>query len=236
MRALAIVHQADAGPGVFADVIEARGWRLTMWSPPMQPMPVNGNAYDAVLAFGGAINPDEDDTHSWLASERAFVADIVDRGVPTLGVCLGAELLAQAGGGGARRAAEPEIGWREITLTEAGRDDPLLGPQEAPFEAFQWHSYESVPPPGAAALAESSGALAAFRLGESAWGIQFHAEVALVDAARWIRDYRSDADAVRIGVDPDALLAETASKIRASKALGAGICERFIDLAERTSG
>ena len=236
MRALAIVHQADAGPGVFADAIEARGWRLTMWSPPMQPVPANGGAYDAVLAFGGAINPDEDDTHPWLASERAFLADVVDRGVPTLGVCLGAELLAQAGGGGARRAAEPEIGWREITLTEAGRDDPLLGPQAAPFEAFQWHSYESVPPPSAAALAETSGALGAFRLGETAWGIQFHAEVALVDAVRWIRDYRSDADAVRIGVDPDALLEETRKRIRESNRVGTAICERFVELAERASG
>jgi GMP synthase-like glutamine amidotransferase len=235
MHALTIVHQADAGPGVFADVIGARGWRLTMWSPPTQPVPTDGGGYDAVLAFGGAVNPDDDETHPWLKTERSFLADVVDRGLPTLGICLGAEVLAQASGGQAPRT-EPEIGWREITVTEEGRSDALLGELASGFEAFQWHSYSSLPRAGAPELATSSAGPAAFRVGESAWGIQFHAEVTLVDAARWIRDYRSDADAVRIGVDPDALLAETASKIRASNALGAGICERFIDLAERTSG
>ena len=176
------------------------------------------------------MNPDQDREHPWLTTERALLADLLDMGVPTLGVCLGAELLAQAAGGEARRA-DPEIGWREVRLTEAGTEDPLLAPAGPSFEAFQWHSFESAPPSAAIGLASSDAGLAAFRLGDHAWGIQFHAEVTLADAERWIRDYRTDPDAVRIGLDPEALVAETRAKIEASNALGTGICERFLGLA-----
>ncbi len=230
MRALAIVHQADAGPGVFADAIEERGWALSMWSPPTQPPPDDAFEHDAVLVFGAAVNPDQDAEHPWLAAERSLLADLLEAEMPILAVCLGSELLAQAAGGEAPRT-EPEIGWREIRVTEAGREDPLLAPIAPSFVAFQWHSYESAPPADATLLATSDGRPGAYRVGQRAWGIQFHAEVTRDDAERWIRDYRTDPDAVRIGVDPKALIAEVEERIEASNALGAGICERFLDLA-----
>ncbi|MGA6948864.1 MAG: hypothetical protein WBZ00_14045, partial [Solirubrobacterales bacterium] len=67
------------------------------------------------------------------------------------------------------------------------------------------------------------------RVGESAWGIQFHAEVTAADAAYWIADYRTDEDAVRIGVDPEALGAETREKIKDWSRLGRELCGRFLD-------
>ena len=207
MRALAIVHQADAGPGVFTEAIDGRGWELSMWSPATQSPPDDAADHDAVLVFGAAVNPDQDAEHPWLATERSLLADLLEAEKPILAVCLGSELLAQAAGGEAPRT-QPEIGWREIALTDAGREDPLLAPLADSFLAFQWHSYESVPPPDGVRLATSDGRPAAYRAGPRAWGIQFHAEVTLDDAARWIRDYRTDADAVRIGIDPKALLAE----------------------------
>ncbi len=234
MRALAIVHQADAGPGVFADAIEERGWALSMWSPPTQPPPGDALEHDAVLAFGAAVNPDQDAGHPWLAAERTLLVDLLEAEMPILAVCLGSELLAQAAGGEAPRT-EPEIGWREISVTEAGEDDPLLGPTAPSFVAFQWHSYESAAPTDAALLATSDGRPAAYRVGQRAWGIQFHAEVARDDAVRWIRDYRTDPDAVRVGVEPKALIAEVEQRVEESNALGTGICERFLDLAAQAS-
>jgi GMP synthase (glutamine-hydrolysing) len=235
VRALAIVHQADAGPGVFAGAVEARGWGLSMWSPPTQPAPPDAPGYDAVMVFGGAVDPDQDREHPWLADERALLASLVEEEMPILAVCLGAELLAQAAGGEAPRT-EPEIGWREIALTDTGGKDPLLAPIVEPFDAFQWHSFESAPPAEAARLATSDGRLAAYRVGERAWGIQFHAEVTRDDAARWIRDYRTDPDAVRIGIDPEALLADTEARIEASNALGVAICDRFLEIAAGRTG
>src|SRR5437016_10067866 len=139
MRALVIVHQADAGPGVFADAIVEAGWDVEAWSPFDQPQPPDVDRYDAILTFGGAMHPDQDSEHRWLATERDLLVACIDRDTPLLGVCLGAELVAQAAGGRAERALEPEIGWFEIEATDAGADDPLLAGLPPRFEAFQWH-------------------------------------------------------------------------------------------------
>src|SRR5437867_1473480 len=128
MRALAIVHQRDAGPGVFADAIRSRGVELDPWSPSnADPPPRDPMAYDSVLVFGGAMHADQDDRHPWLREEKALLSDLLERGVPMLGVCLGAQLIAEAAGAPPRRAARPEIGWYEVEVTTDGRNDPLLG-------------------------------------------------------------------------------------------------------------
>ncbi len=229
MRALAIVHQRDAGPGVFAEALEARGVGLEQWrvaessDPPSDP-----RGYDAVITFGGAMHADQEAKHPWLADEKALLRELLDSGTPLLGVCLGSQLLAEAAGGTARRAGRPEIGWVEVEVTPDGAADPLLGALAPRFEAFEWHSYEFDLPPGAVPLARSDVCLQAYRIGEIAWGIQFHAEVDPNDAEHWIDDYRADEDAVRIAIDPDALRGETRAKIGAWNRLGRELCGRFL--------
>jgi GMP synthase-like glutamine amidotransferase len=227
-----MVHQDDAGPGVFAGAIAAAGHSLDTWKvaeaaePPADPL-----GYDAVVSLGGSAHPVEADSHPWLAVEKRVLAELLAAEVPTLGVCLGAQLLTLAAGGEAVRSSEPEIGWFEVGLTAAGKRDPLLASLAPSFEAFEWHSYECHPPAAAVALAKTDGGcLQAFRLG-NAYAIQFHAEVAAIDARRWIEDYRADPDAVRIGVDPVLLGAETAPRIAAFNELGAALCGRWLDLA-----
>jgi GMP synthase (glutamine-hydrolysing) len=229
MRALAIVHQRDAGPGVFGDAIRSRGLELDSWLraetdlPPAEP-----SNYDAILVFGGAMHADHEDRHPWLREEKALLGDLLGRGVPMLGVCLGAQLIADAAGAPPRPASRPEIGWCEVALTAEGADDPLVGPLAPRFEAFQWHSYEFPLPPGAVPLARSASCLQAYRLGDSSWGIQFHAEVTREDAEAWIDDYRSDEDAVAIALDADALRRRTRDAIADWNAIGRGLCERFL--------
>ena len=104
----------------------------------------------------------------------------------------------------------------------------MLGALAPKFTAFQWHSYEFTLPPGATALARSEVCLQAFRLG-NAMGIQFHAEVSPTDAEAWIDDYRSDEDAVRIGLDPDALRRRTRTSIKEWNEVGRALCQRFLD-------
>jgi GMP synthase (glutamine-hydrolysing) len=234
MRILAIVHQRDAGPGVFAEAIRGGGHALEVWMPAEEPEPpAEPPAYGGVLSLGGAMHPDQHQRHPWLATEGDLLRDGLARGVPMLGVCLGAQLLAGAAGGQALRAAHPEIGWHRVELTPEGRADPLLGPLTPGFEAFQWHSYRFSPPAGAVVLAESEVGPQACRIGEVAWAIQFHAEVDAGDAARWIDDYRSDEDAVRIGVDPIALRGETEVRIGEFNRLGRDLCRRWLEVAER---
>src|SRR3954453_2129843 len=232
MRALAIVHQADAGPGVFADEIGARGVELDEWllSERGTGPPLEIAEYDAVLTFGSAMHADQEDRHPWLRFEKDFLAAMIDDRMPLLAVCLGNQLLADAAGGSARRASEPEIGWLDVEVTAEGKDDPVIGPMAPSFTAFQWHSYEALQPEDAVIVARSPVCAWAFRVGEVAWGIQFHAEVSAVDAGNWIDDYRSDEDAVRVGIDPDALRAETDERIADWNRSGRELCGRFIDV------
>jgi len=229
MRVLAIVHEAEAGPGVFAEAIRERGGTLDEWlvpesaEPPADPL-----GYDAVLTLGGAMNADQHERHAWLAEEDRLLGELIERGTPLLGLCLGGQLVARAAGAAVGRATQPEIGWHRVELTEEGRRDPLLAPLAPEFEAFQWHSYEFPLPAGAVPLALSDVCLQAARVGERSWAIQFHPEVSPADAASWIEDYRSDPDAVRIGVDAAALGTETRAKIGAFNQLGRELCARWL--------
>jgi GMP synthase (glutamine-hydrolysing) len=232
MRVLAIVHQRNAGPGVFGEEIEAKGVELRTWRPAEgEPAPSDIHDHEAVITFGGAMHVDEEDRHPWLAAEKAVLRELVAAGVPILGVCLGSQLVAEAAGALPRRAREPEIGWREVELTPEAADDPLLGALPPRFDAFQWHSYEAPLPPGAVALAHSPLSLQAYRIADNAWGIQFHAEVGATDAQEWIREYRSREDAIRIALDPESLSRETAAKIAAWNGLGRALCGRFLAVA-----
>lgn len=231
MRVLSIVHQPDAGPGVFAEEIRERGVEHDEWllSERGTAPPLEIAEYGAVLTFGGAMHADQEDRHPWLRFEKDFLAAMIDDGMPVLAVCLGCQLLAEAAGGSARRASQPEIGWCEVEITAGGSRDPVVGPLAPRFTGFQWHSYEALPPEGAAVLARSPVCGQAYRVSERAWGIQFHAEVAAADVERWIDDYRSDEDAVRVGVEPEALRAESREKIADWNRLGRELCGRFLD-------
>lgn len=230
MRALSIVHQRDAGPGVFDDSIRSRDTTLETWIPPEVETPPDPRDFDAVLTFGGAMNAADEE--AWLDRERDVLRAAIGAGTPLLGVCLGAELVAQAAGAEVRRAGAPEIGWLEVETTDAGAEDPVLSCAPRTFEAFQWHSFEFALPEGATELARSAVCSQAFRLG-STWAVQFHPEVTLADAELWIGDYRGDPDAVAMGLDPERLRVETRKRIDGWNELGRRICAGFLEVASR---
>ena len=160
-----------------------------------------------------------------------MLRELLERRIPLLGVCLGAQLLAEAAGAPARRASAPEIGWHDVEVTDDGAEDPLLAPLAPRFKAFQWHSYECPLPPGATALARSDVCLQAYRVGNSRWASSSTPRSRATDAEAWIDDYRSDEDAVRIGLDPDALRRRTHASIEQWNEVGRALCTRFLDAA-----
>ena len=201
-RILAITHPGGGTCGVFAQAAREGGHLLEEWSPaggtaPPRPLP----EYDALVVLGGDQNVCELDRYPYLETELKLIADWIAGGRPLLGVCLGAQLLAQAAGGAVVRAPEPELGWYDTALSEAGRDDPVLGFAGPVVSTFQWHDYVAQPPPGAAVLARSAGCLQAFRIGR-AWGVQFHPEVTRAIVDGWIEETRASA-----GGGPDAAAA-----------------------------
>jgi GMP synthase (glutamine-hydrolysing) len=232
VRVLAISHEEHAGPGVFGEAIRDTEHLLDEWMVPTEAdAPGDPLGYDAVLVLGGAMNVDEGDEHRWLQTERRIVGRLIEQRVPLVGLCLGGQMVAAAAAAAPRRAPRPEIGWHTVEVTEAGGEDPLLGCLAPSFEAFQWHSYEFPLPPGAVALARSEVCLQAARIGAAAWALQFHPEVTKADALHWTGDFESDPDAVRIGIDPNALTLEIEAKMDGFNELGRGICQRWLDVA-----
>ncbi len=234
MHVLAVIHGEKVRPGLFGEVLADRGHQLEEWSiawgtPPPRPL----DAYGAVLVFGGAMHADQDDHHPWLRQENFILQRLLDLGTPVLGVCLGAQLLAKAGHAAVRPAPEPEIGWFPVELTEEAWEDPIFRRLPARFHAFQWHYYTYEIPAGGRELARSRICTQAFRLGDRAWGIQFHAEVTGQSVDAWLRKYREDQDAVRAGIDPDALREETSGRIGWWNEVGRALCGRFLDAARR---
>ena len=231
MRVLAIVHQPDAGPGVFAEAAAARGDELVVWAPSSAPEPPDPEV-DAVLVLGGGMHPDQHDEHPWLVGEKRLLRGWLDTGTPLLGVCLGAELIGEVAGAPPVRLPAPEIGWRRIPLTPEAGEDPVFADLPRDFDAFQWHSFSTPLPPGATPLAARDGVIDAFRLG-SAWAIQFHAEVTLEIVDAWLDDHEADPDAVAIGFDPAPVRAATPDRIPASESLGRALFTAFLDAAAR---
>jgi GMP synthase-like glutamine amidotransferase len=182
MNVLAITHGADVGPELLGDVAAARGDTLTEWSIEERGAPPHDA--DAVIVLGGHQNVGEESRYPWLEGEYAALRSWVDSETPLLGVCLGGQTLAHALGGTVRRLDAQLGGFYETTLTEAGVADPVLGALPERFEAFNGNGYAFDPPPGAILLADGP-VTQAFRVGGSAWGVQFHPELKRYSVAAW---------------------------------------------------
>ena len=232
MRILAILHPGAGNSGLLAERAAAGGHALTVWTPgDGESLPDPPASHDAVVVFGGGMNVRDAERLPWLTGEIELLRDVLQEGVPVLGICLGAQLLAVAAGAEVRRSAAPEIGWFEVT--RAG-GDPVLDRLPQRFEAYEWHSYTFELPAGAVELARSAVCSQAFRLGGSAWGVQFHPEVTPEIVRTWALDYESDPDAVQLDFDPRAHLALAERRLPAWMDLGRDLFDGFLAAAAAT--
>jgi GMP synthase (glutamine-hydrolysing) len=229
VEVLALVHGDGGGPSLFREVLDRSSDRLVEVrlhrgeEPRKEP-----SEYEAVLVLGGTAHPYEEAEYPWLSPEVEYLERVLHDGVPTLGVCLGAELLARAAGGRVERAPEPEIGWFPVELTAAADDDPVFSALPHRFHSFQWHEYSAGVPPGAVELARNDAGSQAYRLGQAVWGVQFHPEVRFDQLVEWIRSYGR-----RAPVPPGRFIAEAKHRITAWNDLGRVLCARFLDAAAR---
>jgi GMP synthase-like glutamine amidotransferase len=138
--------------------------------------------------MGGPMDVWDEDTLPWLILEKAAIRRwVVERGGAFLGICLGHQLLADALGGTVGLMDEPEVGVREVQLTEAGRADRLFRGVESRFSCLEWHGATVKELPGAAVVTaiNAGGGVEAFRYGECAYGLQFHVEITPDTVAEW---------------------------------------------------
>jgi GMP synthase (glutamine-hydrolysing) len=172
--------------------------------------------YAGLVVLGGPMSVDEVDRHPHLATEMELVLEAVDRQIPVLGICLGAQLIAKALGAAVRAGAKKEIGWHDVALTDVAGSDPLLGHLARETRLFQWHGDVFDLPDGAVHLASSERcAYQAFRHGSNVYGFQFHLEVDEPLIERWLRvpAHHDDLERLAAEVDPDAIRRETRERI-----------------------
>ena len=146
---------------------------------------------DAVIALGGVMNANDDVAAPWLVAERALLADAVRHDVPTLGICLGSQLLAVAVGGTVVQGKESEIGVVAVDRTPAGRIDAVTAALGADTVlATHWHNdhITDLPADATLLLTNDTAPVQAFRVGACAYGLQMHPEVTAEVFATWAQE------------------------------------------------
>ncbi|HMK93277.1 MAG TPA: type 1 glutamine amidotransferase [Thermoleophilia bacterium] len=218
-----IVLQNDsaAPAGIVGDCLRAAGFALDVRRlDDGDDVPAGLSDYDALLVLGGDMNVGEESDYPFLTAERELMAEAVRSGLPTLGICLGAQQLAASGGGGVSRRDVTAFGWRPFAVQQV---DDLLAGVDPRTLVFQWRDYACRLPGEAVLLASGDGDPQVFRLGSAAWGIQFHPEVTLGILTAWFEDDpQTVADRAAGGLD--GLLAESRRLLPAS----AGLCRRLV--------
>jgi GMP synthase (glutamine-hydrolysing) len=185
---LVVEHEAGCPPDRFGPWLTAAGARLEVLRPyagdRLPPRP----AADGVVVLGGSMGAYDDARAPWLPAVRSLLQAAVDARVPTLGICLGAQLLAAATGGRVERGADGvEAGIVDARFRPAASDDPLLAGLPDPFPGPSMHDDAIVAlPPGAVWLGSTPRyPHQIFRVGPAAWGVQFHPEISPETFRRW---------------------------------------------------
>ena len=181
MRIACVRHVPFEGPGAIADWAAARGHVISHVEAAKAAFPAP-SGFELLVVIGGPMGVYDIAEHPWLIEERAFLTSAIDAGKLVLGVCLGAQLLADAIGGSVRPGVEREIGWFPVRLTDAGRSSALFGGWPDEFVAGHWHgdTFDLPPDVLSAASSEVTPNQAFEACDGRAVGLQFHLE--------WTRD------------------------------------------------
>jgi GMP synthase (glutamine-hydrolysing) len=181
---LVLIHASWERPHRILDAFAAETEVLIVEPLTGESLP-DHDEIDGVVAMGGPMSVNDIEGYPALETERRWLAEAVQREVPVLGVCLGAQLLARALGAEVRPAARPEIGFATIQVGD--RHDPVVGALAPETTVFQWHGEVFDLPDGARPLASSAQTeCQAFRYGQ-AWGVLFHPEADTELVESWLR-------------------------------------------------
>ncbi len=229
-----VIQPDDQDPlGPLGDWLTGAGAELRVLTPAelSADPPVDLTGHAGLVVLGGGMGALDDLDHPWLADIRRLLSAAVAAGLPTLAICLGAQLLAVAAGGGVSVGEEgPEVGPHIVAKRDLGWNDPLFA--ELPFMPDVLHFHSDVVdrlPPNTVLLASATRyPNQAFRVGRAAYGLQFHIETTTETVLAWARDAPHEAEFAH----PDALTVERLDQLHADLAeTWRPVAEKFVRLA-----
>jgi GMP synthase-like glutamine amidotransferase len=211
MRLYVIQHIAFEGPGAIAEWARERGHSMATTEQFEGGRLPKLDEFDFLVVMGGPMSANDDAKIPWLAAEKQLIAEALQRQKAILGVCLGAQLLAQVLGARVYRNREKEIGWFPIRLTPKAGGSGLFAGLPEELTVLHWHGETFDLPKGALHLAESDLCLnQAFELDGRVLGLQFHLEVQPQGLEKLIENSAADlepgpavqaADTIRASAD-----------------------------------
>ncbi|WP_209370007.1 type 1 glutamine amidotransferase [Brevibacterium renqingii] len=242
VRILAVEHEHGTGPERFgtwlaeagAEVEVVRPYRGEDLAESFAGLEGDG-VFDALIVLGGSAGPLDDIDNPWFPAVRDLLTRSAAGGFPSLNICLGGELLAAAAGAAISRRTRPQIGVYGLRATSAGERDPVFSALAgAEIPAVLFHQEEMALPTDAALLVTGSDApVQAFRLGEFAWGTQFHPETDAAQIERWLA---SDPLRLPEGKTEDSIRAEVAAADAELVETNRRLAHSFVDFLRTRRG
>lgn len=230
MRIAIVENTSITHHGQVGVALHEAGARVTQYRPWLDGTLPEPASFDGLVVFGGEQSALSDHTHPYLPRLAALMADQAAKGTAVLGICLGSQVLARGLGATNHLGTTPEFGWCDVSLTEAGQTDPVLGALPPGFAIFEWHADTFTLPQGAAHLAQSPIASAqCFRYGRAGYGMQFHFEASRRVVADWTRTFPDLVERIQPGWTA-ALPARAAARGAQADAHGLAIARAWVAL------
>jgi GMP synthase (glutamine-hydrolysing) len=232
---LVVQHQDNCPPMLLGPAAEAAGLALDVRNVAQgAEVPAGPDGYAGVVVLGGSAGIADAPDAPHLYDEMDLIRATADAGTPFLGICLGAQLAAEALGGSVRRGEDGvEVGWVEVRPTDEGRDDPVAAAAGEGLSLFQWHHDVFEPPPGATPLLTADRyPNQGFRLGE-VWAVQAHPEVDASAILAWSREPGGADDLAAEGVTTRELMEGSGVRGTRARRLLDAWCAHVADCASR---
>jgi GMP synthase (glutamine-hydrolysing) len=228
--AWAIRHLRFEDLGLLDPLLRERGYDIHYHDAAADlPTPMGCDSADLLVVLGGPMTADDYAGHANLRDEVAILRQRRARDLPTLGICLGAQMMALAVGGSVRPMARKEIGWGGLQVADVA-GSPLAG-VSAQDRVLHWHGDEIALPDGFTSLASTRGcAVQAFAWSPRGLALQFHFEADPARIGEWTQGHAAELAAV--GIDPAALQRDAAALGARQQALAARVMGRWLDRLE----